>query len=149
MAMPLTTTVGTSEEECAKGGMTAMPVSTTPTSGGMTAALVDTTAGMDRTKVFHAMNGYIFGNLEGYVTHVGDNVRWYVVALGSEMDLHTAHWHGQTVTYRGERTDVIELLPASMKTVDMKTTNLGEWLYHCHVTDHYAAGMGTRWIVRN
>lgn len=48
----------------------------------------------------------------------GNRVRWHLVAMGSEVDLHTAHWHGKTVLYQRRRTDVIELLPASMKSVD-------------------------------
>jgi FtsP/CotA-like multicopper oxidase with cupredoxin domain len=79
-------------------------------------------------------------------------VRWYVVGLGTEVDLHTAHWHGETVMEGGwqfgRRTDVVELLPASMKTVDMKADNPGTWLFHCHVNDHIIAGMSTRWTVK-
>ncbi|MDH5230790.1 MAG: multicopper oxidase domain-containing protein [Gammaproteobacteria bacterium] len=97
--------------------------------------------------LMHAMNGYIFGNLEGYVVNKHDRVRWYLVAMGTEVDLHTAHWHGQTVLDQGRRTDVVELLPTSMKTVTMKASNPGTWLYHCHVTDHITAGMMARWTV--
>jgi manganese oxidase len=41
----------------------------------------------------------------------------------------------------GMRTDIIELLPASMKVADMEPDNPGLWLYHCHVNDHIKAGM--------
>lgn len=95
----------------------------------------------------HAMNGYIFGNLSGYKVKQGEKVRWHLVGMGSEVDLHTAHWHGQTVLNHGRRTDVIELLPSSMTSVDMLADNPGTWLYHCHVTDHIAAGMSTLWSV--
>lgn len=98
--------------------------------------------------LMHAMNGYIFGNLEGYEVKKGDRVRWYLLAMGTEVDLHTAHWHGQTVVDQGRRTDVVELLPTSMKTVDMVAENPGTWLYHCHVTDHISAGMMARWMVK-
>ncbi len=95
----------------------------------------------------HAINGYIFANLSGLEVKRGQRVRWYLLALGSEQDLHTAHWHGQTVLDHGHRTDVIELLPASMKTVDMVANNPGHWMYHCHVGDHLDAGMYTHWMV--
>ena len=98
--------------------------------------------------LMHSMNGYIFGNLQGYEVTKEDKVRWYLIAMGTEVDLHTAHWHGQTVLSEGKRTDLVELLPTSMKTVDMKATNPGTWLYHCHVTDHITAGMITRWTVK-
>jgi hypothetical protein len=28
---------------------------------------------------------------------VGDRVRWYNIAFGTEVDVHTAHWHGGVV----------------------------------------------------
>jgi FtsP/CotA-like multicopper oxidase with cupredoxin domain len=34
-----------------------------------------------------------------------------------------------------------------MVSVDMTAKNPGEWLYHCHVTDHITAGMITKWTV--
>jgi FtsP/CotA-like multicopper oxidase with cupredoxin domain len=95
----------------------------------------------------HAINGYIFGNLQGMTMTQGDRVRWHLVAMGTEVDIHTAHWHGKTVLFQGRRTDVIELLPASMKSVDMLADNPGNWLYHCHVTDHITAGMSTRYTI--
>ena len=78
----------------------------------------------------------------------GQRVRWYLLGMGNEMDLHTAHWHGKTVSVRGRRTDVIELLPGSMATVDMVADNPGTWLFHCHVADHMEAGMFTTFTVR-
>ncbi len=95
----------------------------------------------------HAINGRIFGNLNGFETILGERVRWHVVALGNEEDNHTVHWHGHTVLNRGQRTDVVEVMPASMVTVDMVTRTVGNWLFHCHVNDHMIAGMSTRWIV--
>ena len=95
----------------------------------------------------HAINGFIFGNLQGLEVEQHDRVRWYLIGLGTEVDMHTAHWHGQTVLNAGKRTDVVELLPGSMVTVDMTAKTLGNWLYHCHVADHITAGMNTRWRV--
>jgi FtsP/CotA-like multicopper oxidase with cupredoxin domain len=95
----------------------------------------------------HTINGLIFGNLESYETHLGKRVRWHVAALGNEQDNHTVHWHGQTVLNHGRRTDVVEVLPASMTSVDMVPRSLGDWLIHCHVNDHMLAGMSARWRV--
>jgi hephaestin len=47
----------------------------------------------------------------------------------------------------GMRTDLIELLPGSMRIVDMVPDNPGTWLYHCHVNDHITAGMLARFRV--
>ena len=97
----------------------------------------------------HAINGLIFGNLNGFETTLDEKVRWHIVALGNEEDNHTVHWHGHTVLHQGRRTDVVEVLPASMITVDMVTRTIGSWLFHCHVNDHMIAGMSTRWNVHS
>jgi len=68
-------------------------------------------------------------------------VRWYLLGMGSEKDLHSAHWHGKTVSDKFRFTDVIELMPGSMVTVDMLADNPGTWMFHCHVADHMEAGM--------
>jgi len=90
---------------------------------------------------FYAINGFIFGNLPGLFMKQGDKVRWYLLGMGNEIDVHTPHWHGETVTEGGRNTDVIELLPGSMRTVDMVADNPGTWLFHCQVSDHMEAGM--------
>jgi manganese oxidase len=90
---------------------------------------------------FHSINGYIFGNVPGLVMRQGERVRWYLLGMGSEQDLHTAHWHGKTVSDRLRTTDLIELLPGSMVTVDMLADNPGTWLFHCHVAEHMESGM--------
>jgi FtsP/CotA-like multicopper oxidase with cupredoxin domain len=98
--------------------------------------------------LMHSINGRIFGNLTGLTMRSGERVRWHLLGMGNEVDLHTPHWHGKTVNYLGHRTDVIELLPASMKTVDMKADNPGTWMYHCHVADHLDAGMDTLFTIQ-
>ena len=97
----------------------------------------------------HAINGYIFGNLPGLELNEGERVRWYLFGLGSEKDFHTAHWHGLRVIEDGRRrTDVVELLPATMKVADMLADDPGDWLFHCHVEEHMANGMFARVTVR-
>jgi len=71
----------------------------------------------------------------------GEHTRWYVMGMGTETDLHTPHWHGQTLLMDGMRTDMVELLPMSMKTLDMVPDDKGTWMFHCHVNDHIEAGM--------
>jgi len=91
--------------------------------------------------LFYAINGFIFGNLPGLTMKQGDKVRWHLLAMGNEIDLHSPHWHGETVTDEGRNIDVVELLPGSMKTVDMVADNPGTWMFHCHVEDHMEFGM--------
>jgi FtsP/CotA-like multicopper oxidase with cupredoxin domain len=90
----------------------------------------------------------MFGNLPGLVMQNGERVRWHLLGMGNEIDLHTAHWHGKTLRYRQRHTDVIELLPGSMATADMRADNPGTWLYHCHVADHIDAGMHATYTIR-
>jgi manganese oxidase len=91
--------------------------------------------------LFHAINGYIFGNLPGLVMKKGEKVRWYVMGMGNEKDIHTPHWHGKTVSDGRRNLDVSELLPASTAAFDMLADNPGTWLFHCQVADHMEAGM--------
>jgi FtsP/CotA-like multicopper oxidase with cupredoxin domain len=97
--------------------------------------------------LMHSINGFIFGNLPGLVTNNGERVRWYVLGMGNEVDLHSPHWHGRTGRHNGRSTDVLELLPGSMATLDMLADNPGTWLYHCHVADHIDAGMQTTFAI--
>jgi hephaestin len=106
------------------------------------------------SNLMHNINGYIFGNQplgtaagQGMTVKTGQHVRWYLMAMGTEVDLHTPHWHGNTVVANGMRTDVVGLLPAQMITADMTPDDPGIWLFHCHVNDHILAGMITRYQV--
>jgi FtsP/CotA-like multicopper oxidase with cupredoxin domain len=106
-------------------------------------------AGFQESNQMHSINGYVFGNqpLSSVTMKVGEHVRWYLMGMGTEVDLHTPHWHANTVTANGMRTDVVSLLPATMITADMVPDDPGIWLFHCHVNDHITAGMITRYQV--
>ena len=101
----------------------------------------------EESNLKHSINGYVFGNQPMITVGQGERVRWYVMSMGTEVDLHTPHWHGNDVTVGGMRMDVVSLLPASMVVADMVPDNPGVWLFHCHVNDHIRAGMLTRYTV--
>lgn len=42
----------------------------------------------------------MFGNLHGLTMHVGDKVSWYLMGMGNEIDIHTAHFHGHSFDYK-------------------------------------------------
>jgi manganese oxidase len=65
------------------------------------------------TNLMHGMNGFVYGNLPVVEVAKGARVRWYVFALGTEVDLHTPHWHSNNVVASGVREDVVNLLPAT------------------------------------
>lgn len=98
----------------------------------------------------HAINGKMFGNLQGLTMHVGDEVNWYVMAMGNEIDLHTVHFHGHSFQYKHRgihSSDVFDLFPGTYQTLEMFPQTPGTWLLHCHVTDHIHAGMVTTYTV--
>jgi len=99
------------------------------------------------SNLMHSINGYVFGNGPMMTMQKGQRVRWYVMSMGTEVDLHTPHWHGNTVTVMGQRMDTVQLLPAGMVVADMQPDDPGIWLFHCHVNDHITAGMLARYQV--
>jgi hypothetical protein len=47
--------------------------------------------------------------VSGFFTNTTQLVRWYLYSLGQEIDIHTAHWHAETVVTQHRRDDVVEL----------------------------------------
>lgn len=101
----------------------------------------------EESNLMHTINGLVYGNNTGYTMRVGERVRWYILAMGTEVDLHSPHWHGVTLLHNGNRLDVTEVLPAATKTLDLEADNPGTWMYHCHVNDHIEAGMMTKFTI--
>jgi FtsP/CotA-like multicopper oxidase with cupredoxin domain len=97
--------------------------------------------GFVESNLLHAINGYVYGNMPLMTMRIGERVRWYVLGLGNEADIHTAHWHGNTGLEAGHRTDTVGVLPGLMLEVDMIPDNPGTWMFHCHVDDHILGGM--------
>jgi len=107
-----------------------------------------TSAGVDEedegfveSNLMHGINGFLYADLPGLTMKEGERVRWYMLAFGTEVDIHTPHWHGTDLLENGRRVDITEIFPASAKTLDMLADDPGVWMYHCHVNDHLAAGM--------
>jgi hephaestin len=101
----------------------------------------------EESNLMHSVNGYVYGNGPVPSMSKGQRVRWYTFTLGTEVDLHTPHWHGNTVTTNGMRSDMIQLMPGMMMVSDMVPDDVGTWLFHCHVNDHIVAGMQMRYRV--
>jgi FtsP/CotA-like multicopper oxidase with cupredoxin domain len=91
--------------------------------------------------LLYSINGFIEGNLPMLKMKKGERVRWYLFANSNEDDVHTPHWHGQTVLFNNMRTDMVHLEPMMMVQADMVPDNVGTWLLHCHVNDHIEGGM--------
>lgn len=99
------------------------------------------------SNLMHAMNGFLWGNNLGYDMRLGERVRWHVFGMGTEVDIHTPHWHGSTLLWSGMRVDTTEVFPATVRTLDFVPDVPGTWMYHCHVNDHIDAGMMTTYTV--
>lgn len=95
----------------------------------------------EESNLMHAVNGYVYGSIPNLTMKQGERVRWYLMSMGTEVDLHTPHWHGNTGVMNGRRVDTIGILPAETRVVDMTPDNPGIWMFHCHVNDHLEAGM--------
>ncbi len=96
-----------------------------------------------------SINGFIRGSmpLAALTIRKGEHVRWYVMSSTNDFDFHSPHWHGNTVTIAGMRTDVTFLGPMAMVVADMVPDDVGIWLFHCHVSFHNEAGMAVRYRV--
>ena len=106
-----------------------------------------TGSGFGDTTVKWSINGYIYGDMPKMTMNRNQHVRWYLVTIGDGFNFHTPHWHGNVVTASGETTDVVAISPAQMITADMVPDKAGLWMFHCHVSDHMAAGMTTHYEV--
>ena len=99
---------------------------------------------------FFTVNGYLEGNGPVFTMHQGERVRWYLFTNPNETpawDIHSPHWHGQTVVSNHMRTDMIMLTPMMTAMADMVPDNLGMWLFHCHMNGHFSGGMYARFEV--
>ncbi len=96
-----------------------------------------------------SINGFVHGAmpLSALTMKRGERVRWYVMSSTNDFDFHSPHWHGNTVTIAGMRTDVTFLGPMAMVVADMIPDDVGTWLFHCHVSFHNEGGMAVRYRV--
>lgn len=45
------------------------------------------------------INGYMFGNLPMPKMYLGEKVVWYLLQVGGNTEMHTVHFHGQSILY--------------------------------------------------
>jgi FtsP/CotA-like multicopper oxidase with cupredoxin domain len=105
-----------------------------------------------RKRILATVNGRSWPFTERFDFAVGDSVRWHVV--NASADAHPMHLHGfyyridgrgdgraDTVYAPGERRLVnTELLsPGTTFTMTWVPERPGNWLFHCHLPDHFSA----------
>lgn len=42
----------------------------------------------------------MYSNLNGLNMEVGDKVYWYLMGMGTNVDIHSVHWHGHSAEYK-------------------------------------------------
>jgi hephaestin len=129
------------EENIARytGDPKTVKVITIPTMGARAILTGDPAVPIDLA-VRESLNGFLFGNLSGLTMKAGEHVRWYLMAT-TNFEVHSVHWHGNTVEMQHMRTDVAPIQTMGMVVADMVPDNPGTWLFHCHVAGHLRAGM--------
>ncbi|XP_075404832.1 ferroxidase HEPHL1 [Tenrec ecaudatus] len=104
----------------------------------------------EESNKMHAINGKIFGNLHGLIMNEDTMTNWYLLGIGSEVDIHTIHYHAESFLFKvsqSYREDVFDLFPGTFQTIELYADHPGTWLLHCHVSDHIHAGMETTYTV--
>nr|XP_025749784.1 hephaestin-like protein 1 [Callorhinus ursinus] len=108
------------------------------------------TVDFEESNKMHAINGKIFGNLHGLIMNEDTMTNWYLLGMGSEVDIHTIHYHAESFLFKIDksyREDVYDLFPGTFQTIELFADHPGTWLLHCHVSDHIHAGMETTYTV--
>ncbi|KAL6778816.1 FOX1 [Auxenochlorella protothecoides x Auxenochlorella symbiontica] len=93
------------------------------------------------TQTHHSINGLLYCAVKNVSMVQGETVRWHAAAIGSDLDLHNVHWHGNTITVHGQRADIIKMIPGSTYSLAMEARSPGTWMFHCHINDHFNGGM--------
>ncbi|KAK1163276.1 hypothetical protein AOXY_G16708 [Acipenser oxyrinchus oxyrinchus] len=103
-----------------------------------------------RSNKFNAINGYVAETLPGLVMAQHHLVRWHLLNLGSEGEVHTVHFHGQSFTVRTDqehRMGVYSLYPGTFGTVEMRPGKVGSWLVDCMIGEYQLSGMRAQFLV--
>ncbi|KAF1378555.1 hypothetical protein PFLUV_G00191770 [Perca fluviatilis] len=99
------------------------------------------------SNLMHAVNGRMYGNLQGVEMCAGDKVMWYTFGLGTEVDIHGIYFEGNTFKKQSTTRDTLSLFPHTTATVAMEPNTPGMYEISCRVTDHYSAGMRQQYRV--
>jgi FtsP/CotA-like multicopper oxidase with cupredoxin domain len=103
------------------------------------------------TRLLATVNGRSWPHTERFEYMVGDTVRWRMI--NATADFHPMHLHGfyYMVDSRGdgrgdttfapprrERVNTAGLLPGATATMTWVPERAGNWLFHCHIPEHFA-----------
>ncbi|KAG7467050.1 hypothetical protein MATL_G00149280 [Megalops atlanticus] len=98
---------------------------------------------------FPAINGIVF-SLKGLRMYTNQLVRWHLFNMGSQKDLHSIHFHGQTFLDKrimDYRQGIYPLLPGGFATLEMWPSKPGLWQLESTVGGVQQRGMQTLFLV--
>uniref|UniRef100_A0A3Q0T2K1 Coagulation factor VIII, procoagulant component n=1 Tax=Amphilophus citrinellus TaxID=61819 RepID=A0A3Q0T2K1_AMPCI len=101
---------------------------------------------------FAAINGYVAETLPGLLVAQYQPVRWHLLNVGSDRELHAVHFHGLPFTIHTKqehRMGIYNLFPGVFGTVEMRPPTVGIWLVECTIGDYQLAGMRAKLLVYN
>ncbi|CAH2246886.1 ceruloplasmin [Pelobates cultripes] len=102
------------------------------------------------SNMMHSINGYMYGNQPGLEMCTGNSVLWYVMGIGSEVDMHGIHFTGNTFTdHHSGRRDVASVFPHISISASMRPDNAGLFDVKCMTTDHFTGGMKQHYRVKD
>ncbi|GAB1607747.1 hephaestin-like [Argonauta hians] len=100
------------------------------------------------SNIMDGINGLVYANLPGLDMSVGDQVSWFVMSFGNEVDVHAPYFHGHTFQQGSFREDTSNLIPAQSWALNMIINNPGEWLVEDRSRLHFLEGMRALYYVR-
>lgn len=67
----------------------------------------------------------MYGNLPGLEMCEGDRVRWHLLGLGTDVDMHGVHFEGNTFRRNGNTRDTLTVFPHTAVRVFMQPDTSG------------------------
>lgn len=107
-----------------------------------------TSEDFEESNLMHGINGFLYCNMPAATFARKSTVRWVVLGMGSQEDIHSPVFTGQVVTQAGRPVYSPGVLPAMTQVVDMVAASPGTWQYYCFVFDHMVAGMMAKMVVQ-
>ena len=102
-----------------------------------------------RSNLKNVINGYMYGNMPPLQMELGERVRWYVLTIGDEIDVHAPTWEGQTLVFEKKRVDTAALIPVTQSVYDMEARQTGAFKLACATQYHRERGEETFFLVVN
>eukprot|EP00798_Chlamydomonas_sp_ICE-L_P000321 gene321-33544_t len=100
------------------------------------------------SSLHHSVNFFMYCNMPAPNILAGSNVRFHIMTLGDETDMHAPNLGGGgSFLTKDERAESLQLVAGSMKTVKLSLSSPGHYEIECGVQDHYIAGMAASYNV--